>query len=173
MDNNALTHEQKLLKAYYYLRGGSGATYVDNGFRYLPVGNIFYKGRYNEQGFNGYFIDCAKQMYTKNYGRCYEWGAGYLYLARRLGFQAYLVVGGIGSVSKTHCWNMIYWSGKWHISDVEIEWGWLAGYYGGGYKLYRNLFNQTLSSEWVKYYVNPETITSGYTVSYFFPEYGT
>lgn len=165
VDNNALTHEQKLLRAYYYLRGGSGATYVDNGFRYLPVGNIFYKGRYNEQAFNGYFADCAKQMYTKNYGRCYEWGAGYLYLARRLGFQAYLVVGGIGNVNTVHCWNMIYWSGRWHISDVEIEWGWLAGYYGGGYRLYRNLFNQTLSSEWVTYYVNPETST----VSYYFP----
>ena len=107
-------------------------------------------------------MESAKQMYSKNYGRCYEWGAGYNYLAKRLGFNAYLVVGGIFSNNATHCWNMIEWDGVWHISDVEIEWGWMSGHYGGGLKLYRNLFDQALSSQWVTSYTNPEVPTGCY-----------
>ena len=52
---------------------------------------------------------------------------------------------------------MIQWDGKWHISDVEIEWGWLSGWYGGGtVSLYRNLFSQTVSNEYFSTYTNPE-----------------
>ena len=165
INNNSLTQVQKLLRAYYYLRGGSGETFADNGFKYRAIGEIFYWGRYYEQQFFYSFMESAKQMYSKNYGRCYEWGAGYNYLAKRLGFNAYLVVGGIFSNNATHCWNMIEWDGVWHISDVEIEWGWMSGHYGGGLKLYRNLFDQALSSQWVTSYTNPEVPT----VCYKFP----
>lgn len=171
INNNGLSQGQKLLKAYYTLRGGEGAVFVDNGFKYSQIMSsnpiryytMVQRGRYNGQFHMSYFIDCAKEMYSTYRGMCYQWGAGYLYMARRLGFQAYPVVGGLWSSNNTHCWNMIKWDGVWHISDVEIEWGHLCGHYAGG-KVYRNLFEQALSSEWVSKYVNPEC-----GISYTFP----
>ncbi len=161
--NNALTRVQKLLKAYYALRGGEGSDFTPSDFKYLPVGSFFNRYRYRENKVYDGLIGSAKQFYTKHYGRCYEWATAYNYLAKRLGFDCYCVVGGIFSNDALHCWNMIRWDGKWHISDVEIEWGWMSGYYGGGLRLYRNLFDQTLSSEWVTFYRNPEVSTVCYT----------
>ncbi len=163
INSTSLTQEQKLLKAYYYIRGGEGSyynttvngvTYGKSPFSYRPVGLVFSPARYNRQSHIKDFISCAKQMYSLGYGRCYEWASAYHYVARRLGFQTYLVVGRIWTNS-IHCWNMIQWNGVWHISDVEIEWGYLSGYYSSG-KIYRNLFDQTLSSESVTSYTNKD-----------------
>lgn len=153
--NTALTQVQKLLKVYYVLRGGEGSTYKDSGYGYRALHQGYDQGRYCGQKQYSWQILSAKRMFSQKYGECYHWASALLFLARRLGFQAYLVVGYIsGSV---HCWNMIQWSGKWHISDVEIEWGWMNGWYSGGTKyLYRNLFEQTVSSESISSYTNPE-----------------
>lgn len=167
IDNNALTRVQKLLKAYIYLRGdwdSSTLTFTSHGFSYSSYNAlIFDRGVYKSQSFTRDFMSCAKHMLTLKYGMCYQWAAAYCYLARRIGMQTYLVVGGIFSNNALHCWNMIYWDGYWHISDVEIEWGWLQGYYGGGLRVYRNLFDQTVATDNLSYYQNPEVPTVCYT----------
>lgn len=152
INNTALTQEQKLLKAFYYLRGGSGEKWTDSGFGYRNTNQGYIQGRYNGQKQYTWQIDCALYMFREKRGMCYHWAAAYMFLARRLGFQAYLVVGTING--SLHCWNQIKWSGKWHISDVELEWGWIAGYYRPGSHIYHNLFNETLSSEKVSSYTN-------------------
>lgn len=153
--NTAITPKQQLLKAYYALRGGEGTTYVNSGFGYRNLGWGGAQGRYNEQKHYSWAIDKAKYMFSKKYGECYHWAAALLFMARRLGFQSYLVIGMVGGGGGSlHCWNMIKWSGKWHLSDVELEWGWLNGWYGA--RKYWNLFEQTLSSESVTSYTNPE-----------------
>ena len=168
--NNNTSRVYKLLQAYYYLRGGWGTNFVDNGFTYRNKGETFYIQRYNfnDEGIYGNFRSCAKRFYNNHYGRCYEWASAYLYLARRLGFQDYLVVGNIGDLpgvkGNPHCWNMILWDGTWHLSDVETEWGWLKGYYGGNTIMYRNLFDQALPSEHVSYFANSDA-----RIYYFFP----
>ncbi|MGM9615053.1 MAG: S-layer homology domain-containing protein, partial [Oscillospiraceae bacterium] len=145
--NNAITQEQQLLKAYYALRGGEGTNYVSSGFVYRNLGQGYARARYNEQKQYSWAIECAKTMFSKKYGECYHWAAALLFCARRLGFrQSYLVVGGVGSTNNLHCWCMIKWSGKWHISDVELEYGWLSGWYQGGRK-YWDLFGQVVPSE--------------------------
>ena len=164
------TRVNKLLKAYYYLRGGEGTHFVDNGFSYRNKGETFYIQRYdfNDEGIYANFRSCAKRFYNNHYGRCYEWASAYLYLARRLGFQDYLIVGNIGDLpgvkGNPHCWNMILWDGVWHLSDVETEWGWLKGYYGGNTVMYRNLFDQALPGENISYYANSDA-----RIYYFFP----
>jgi len=155
INNNALTKEQKLLKAYYYIRGGEGKDYAASPFRYRRREIAYARGRYNGQTQYSWVIDSANQMFGQRYGMCYEWAAAYLYLARRLGFQAYVVVGSVFQETTRHCWCMIEWDGKWHISDVEIEWGYLAGWYSSQ-AVYRNLFAQTVSSEKYSTYKNPE-----------------
>jgi len=168
VNNNALTQVQKLLKAYYYMRGGEGKTYETSPFGYTRINQLIMdQRRYNRQRHIQDFISCAKSMFSLKRGMCYQWAAAYLYMARRLGFQAYPVAGRLnGSSGPVHCWDMIYWDGYWHLSDVEYEWGYLSGYYGGGYKVYRNLFDQTLSVEWATSYTSPE---SG--LVYAFPAY--
>ena len=168
VNNNALTQVQKLLKAYYYMRGGEGANYVTSPFGYTRINQIILdQRRYNRQGHINAMISSAKSMFSLKRGMCYQWAGAYLYMARRLGFQAYPVAGRLNSsTGPVHCWDMIYWNGVWHLSDVEYEWGYLSGYYGGGYKVYRNLFDQALSVEWATSYTSP---VSGLTYS--FPAY--
>ena len=166
--NNALTQVQKLLKAYYYMRGGEGKYYdtTVNGvyygkspFGYTKVNQLIMdQRRYNRQGVITDMISAAKTMFSNGRGMCYQWAGAYLYLARRIGFQAYPVAGRLnGSSGAVHCWDMIYWDGYWHLSDVEYEWGYLSGWYGGNYKVYRNLFDQALSTEWATSYTSPES----------------
>ena len=153
VDNNALTQVQKLLKAYYYIRGGEGANYVDSPFGYTRINQIMIQyGRFNRQAHIPALISSAKSMFTTKRGMCYQWAAIYLYMARRLGFQAYPVVGDMNGAR--HCWDLILWGGVWHLSDVEFEWGYMSGWYGPGYQVYRNLFDQDLSKEWVPSFTN-------------------
>lgn len=167
VDNNALTQVQKLLKAYYYMRGGEGKNYEASPFGYRRDGQIILdQRRYNRQDHIWDMIASAKSMFATKKGMCYQWAGAYLYMAKRLGFQAYPVGGRLNSSSgPVHCWDMIYWNGVWHLSDVEYEWGYMSGYYSGGTRIYRNLFDQALSLEWATSYTSPE---SGLT--YYFPK---
>ena len=160
--NNALTPEQKLLKVYYHFRGGSGAT---PGawwtYGYANYGDGYVRTRYNQQSHIKWLQNCAKVFISTKRGSCYYWAGAYLYCARRLGFQSYVAVGNIEfdrapDDAARHCWCMIYWNGKWHISDVETEWGYLNRFYNPNASMYYNLFKQALPRENVTYYENPE-----------------
>ena len=158
------TQVQKLLLAYYKIRGGEGS-YCPQGsgmFGYRQAGTIMSAGRYKGDYVSRDFITCAKEMYTTGSGRCFQWAAAYHYVVRRLGFYSYLVVGEVWSSRNPHCWNMIKWSGSWHISDLELEWGHLCYYQGG--KIYRDLFAIELPYESVSYYKHPEC-----DLRYYFP----
>lgn len=167
------TQVQKLLLAYYKIRGGRGRYYGDSYgtsmFGYQAGGTLVRAGRYNDQHHVQIFITCAKEMYSTGYGRCFQWAAAYHYVVRRLGFQSYLVVGEVWEGRNVHCWNMIKWKDddgytRWHISDIELEWGHLCGYYDGGKKIYRDLFAIKLPYESVSSYKHPEC-----SLRYYFP----
>lgn len=166
VDNNALTPEKKLLKAYYAIRGGDGKnTEPASDYGYLNRFDGYERGRYNGQKHYSWLQSVSKTFFSTKKGSCYYWAGAYLYVARRLGFQSYAVVGDVFNTNTRHCWCMIYWDGTWHISDVEIEWGYLYKYYNPSVSYYFNLFNQAVSSEWISYYVNPELST----IKYYFP----
>ncbi len=165
VDNNALTPERKLLKAYYAIRGGEGAnTQPASGYWYLNYGDAYGKARYNEQKNYNWQQTCAKTFFSTKRGSCYYWACAYLFVARRLGFQSYAVIGDVFRPGTIHCWCMIRWDGVWHISDVEVEWGYLNRYYSGN-SYYYNLFDQAVSTQWLSYYVSPELST----IKYYFP----
>ena len=166
INNNALTPEKKLMKAYYIIRGGAGENPLpSSGYGYANYGDGYARARYNEQARYPWLEYCAKKFFSTKKGSCYYWAGAYLYVARRLGFQSYAVVGDIYTQGTRHCWCMIYWDGYWHISDVEVEWGWLNRWYDRTASYYYNLFDQKVSSQWITYYVSPERST----IDYFFP----
>ena len=155
INNTSLTKVQKLLRAYYYVRGGSGSTAGTSPFKYRNLSTGYKRGRYNEQTHYEWIINCAYVMYTTKAGMCYQWASAYLFLAKRLGFQCYLDVGSVFSSTARHCWCMIEWDSVWHISDVEIEWGYMARWYTSQ-PTYRNLFDQAVSTQYFSTYTNPE-----------------
>ena len=166
IDNNALTPVKKLMKAYYTIRGGDGANAEPaSGYWYLNRFDGYERGRYNGQKHYSWLQSCAKTFFSTKKGSCYYWAGAYLYVARRLGFQSYAVVGDVFNTDTRHCWCMVYWDGAWHISDVEVEWGYLNGFYTGGKHYYFNLFDQKVSSQWISSYVNPELSS----IKYYFP----
>lgn len=165
IDNNALTQEQKLIKAYYAIRGGNGENPLPaSGYGYINYGDAYAKDRYNDQIHYEWQQRCAKKFFATKRGSCYYWASAYLFVARRLGFQSYAVIGDVFRPDVIHCWCMIKWDGVWHISDVEVEWGYLSRYYSSG-SYYYNLFDQAVSTQWLSYYVSPELST----IKYYFP----
>ena len=68
-------------------------------------------------------------------------------VARRLGYNAYVVSGGVGRKDSDHAWVMICENGVPYIYDVELEWGYRAGRYGHAeYNMYKMPLNKTVFS---------------------------
>ncbi|MFR3305780.1 MAG: transglutaminase domain-containing protein [Faecalibacterium prausnitzii] len=80
-------------------------------------------------------------------GNCYCFAGQFLYMARRLGYNAYVVSGGVGRKDSDHAWVMICENGVPYIYDVELEWGYRAGRYGHAeYNMYKMPLNKTVFS---------------------------
>ena len=130
--NDSLTQEEKLYEAYCSIR--------DGGYFYMTRSTGW------QRGTTHWSLSCAKVMYETKGGVCYYWASAFLYLARRLGYQAYPVCGGVGTANQLHAWVVIEWSdGEEYIFDVELEWAYIWDFYNRGYS-YVNMFKQPRSS---------------------------
>ena len=130
--DDSLSREEKLYEAYCSIR--------DGGYFYMsrPTGW--------QRGSTYWSLSCAKVMYETKGGVCYYWASAFLYLARRLGYQAYPVCGGVGTANQLHAWVMIEWDdGEEYIFDVELEWAYIRDFYNRGYT-YINMFKQPRNS---------------------------
>ena len=86
-------------------------------------------------------------MFEHKKGNCYCFAGQFLYMARRLGYNAYVVSGGVGRKDSDHAWVMICENGVPYIYDVELEWGYRAGRYGHTeYNMYKMPLNKTVFS---------------------------
>lgn len=86
-------------------------------------------------------------MFEHKKGNCYCFAGQFLYMARRLGYNAYVVSGGVGRKDSDHAWVMICENGVPYIDDVELEWGYRAGRYGHAeYNMYKMPLNKTVFS---------------------------
>ncbi len=128
LTDDSLSREDKLHKAYCSIR--------DGGYFYMtrPTGW--------QRGTTDWTLSCARIMYETKGGVCYYWASAFLYLARRLGYQAYPVCGGVGTGNQLHAWVVIEWDdGEEYIFDVELEWAYTWDFYRRGYS-YMNMFKQ-------------------------------
>ena len=91
--------------------------------------------------------ESALFMFEHKKGNCYCFAGQFLYMARRLGYDAYVVSGGVGRKDSDHAWVMIHENGTPYIYDVELEWGYRAGKYGHAeYNMYKMPLNKTVFS---------------------------
>jgi hypothetical protein len=135
--DTSMTQEEKLYAAYCAIR--------DGGYYYLTRDTGW------ERGSTGWSLGCAAVMFETKGGVCYYWASAFLYLARRLGYQAYAVCGGVGTKNQIHAWVVIEWDdGESYIFDVELEWAYSRGFYNGNYTP-TDMFKQPLNATKVIY----------------------
>ncbi len=150
-DTASLLNEDKLRQAYNVLLFG------DYDYMTRPLGWT--------RGSTTWSLECAKTMYETKKGSCYFWAASFLYLARRLGFQAYPVCGGVNENNALHAWVMIDHGDiddndvnteqskneltrvidpDEYIYDIELDWAYRTGAHGRvPIRPGRDLFKQT------------------------------
>lgn len=146
ISNRSLSQDEKLYRAYCSIRDG-GYTY---GARYESGW---------ERGSSGWTRFCARVMYEEKYGTCYYWASAFLYLAQRLGYQAYAVCGGVGTGNGLHAWVVIDWDdGQSYIFDVELEWAYIHNFYNVSYST-TNMYKQPLYATNVIYVFPGQTAT--------------
>ena len=129
--DDSMTQEEKLYEAYLSIR--------DGGYSYMTRKTGW------ERGSDDWTLECARVMYESKRGVCYYWASAFLYLARRLGYQAQAVCGGVGTGNQLHAWVVIEFDGDDYIFDVELEWAYMWDFYQRGYS-YMNMFKQPRSS---------------------------
>ena len=112
--NSGMTKAQKLRAAYLYVR--------DHG--------AYLARPHQARGTTAWAEESALFMFEHKKGNCYCFAGQFLYMARRLGYNAYVVSGGVGRKDSDHAWVMICENGVPYIYDVELEWGYRAGRYG-------------------------------------------
>lgn len=129
--NSGMTKAQKLRAAYLYVR--------DHG--------AYLARPHQARGTTAWAEESALFMFEHKKGNCYCFAGQFLYMARRLGYNAYVVSGGVGRKDSDHAWVMICENGVPYIYDVELEWGYRAGRYGHAeYNMYKMPLNKTVFS---------------------------
>ena len=123
---SSMTRDEKLRSSYLYLR--------DSGkFGYMA-------GPHHGRGTTDWAESAALSFLKNSKGNCYGWAATFTYIARELGYDAYVVSGGVPRNNSDHAWTMINWSdGNTYLFDVELDWGFRYGRYAKGqqYNFYK------------------------------------
>lgn len=115
-----LLKESNLRQAFDYVSRYGGYRYLSR-----PMGW--------HRGTTSWTTLCARMMFETKRGPCYFWAAAFLYLARRLGYQAYPICGGVGTANTLHAWVMIDDAdGTEYIYDAELDWAYRTNYYHNG-----------------------------------------
>lgn len=129
--NSGMTKAQKLRAAYLYVR--------DHG--------AYLARPHQARGTTAWAEESTLFMFEHKKGNCYCFAGQFLYMARRLGYNAYVVSGGVGRKDSDHAWVMICENGVPYIYDVELEWGYRAGRYGHAeYNMHKMPLNKTVFS---------------------------
>lgn len=129
--NSSMTKSQKLRAAYLYVR--------DHG--------AYLARPHQARGTTAWAEESALFMFEHKKGNCYCFAGQFLYMARRIGYDAYVVSGGVGRKDSDHAWVMIPENGQQYIYDVELEWGYRVGKYGKeNYNMYKMPLNKTVFS---------------------------
>lgn len=129
--NSGMTQAEKLRAAYLYVR--------EHG--------AYLARPHQPRGTTDWAEESALFMFENKKGNCYCFAGQFLYMARRIGYDAYVVSGGVGRRDSDHAWVMIHENGTPYIYDVELEWGYRVGKYGKvNYNMYKMPLNKTVFS---------------------------
>ena len=101
--------EEKLRQAYDYIR--------DN-YRYLSM-------QHYDAGTTDWAEEAALSFLETGKGNCYCFAGLFMYCARQLGYQAYVVAGWESNPTNDHAWTMIDQDGKALLYDAQLEYAYL------------------------------------------------
>ncbi|MCD7946898.1 MAG: S-layer homology domain-containing protein [Oscillospiraceae bacterium] len=105
--NDAMTQSEKLRAIYDYVR--------DN-FTYL-------NREHQARGTTLWTTSYAIEMIKTRQGNCYSFSSVFMYMAQRVGYDAYPISGGLGTNNQDHAWVMINMDdGKAYMFDTQLEW---------------------------------------------------
>jgi transglutaminase-like putative cysteine protease len=127
--------------------GASAETRLRQAYVYIRDNYSYLSRSHHSRGSTDWTIESATFFLQNGKGNCYCFAASFLYMARRLGFQAYPISGGVGSNNADHAWVMINWSdGKTYLFDVELEYAYHHRYTGSRHNpsldIYKKLRSQ-------------------------------
>ena len=103
------TRDERLRQAYDYIR--------DN-FSYLSM-------QHYEVGTTDWAEAAALSFLENGKGNCYCFAGLFMYCARQLGYQAYVVAGWESKPTNDHAWTMIEQDGKTLLYDTQLEYAYL------------------------------------------------
>lgn len=103
------SREEKLRQAYDHIR--------DN-FKYLSM-------QHYDAGTTDWAEEATLAFLEQGKGNCYCFAGLFLYCARRLGYQAYVVAGWESKPTNDHAWVMIEQDGKTLLYDPQLEYAYL------------------------------------------------
>lgn len=92
--------------------------YIRDHFKYLSMPHY-------EAGTDDWAQESAEVFLRQGKGNCYCFAAAFMYCARRLGYQAYVVAGHESTPDNDHAWTMIEENGETHLYDVQLEYAYL------------------------------------------------
>ena len=92
--------------------------YIRDHFKYLSMPHY-------EAGTDDWAQEAAEVFLQQGKGNCYCFAAAFMYCARRLGYQAYVVAGHESKPDNDHAWTMIEENGETRLYDVQLEYAYL------------------------------------------------
>lgn len=92
--------------------------YIRDHYRYLSMAHY-------DAGTDDWALASAEVFLQQGKGNCYCFSALFLYCARRLGYQAYVVAGHESTPTNDHAWVMIEEDGQLDLYDVQLEYAYL------------------------------------------------
>lgn len=115
--NSSKSQEDKLYAAYLQM--------IEYPLQRYGAGNAGYF-RYSWSGKS--YKDLAAEFFKYARGDCGYWASAMVFLARRIGYQAWIESGKLGT-GRGHLWEVIEIRGTKYTFDVEQEWGYKYKYY--------------------------------------------
>ena len=89
--------------------------YIRDNYKYLSM-DLY------EEGSDDWAEEATLRFLKYGKGNCYCFAGLFMYCARRLGYQAYVVAGNEHRVDNAHAWTMIEWAdGETYLFDVQLE----------------------------------------------------
>ena len=92
--------------------------YIRDNFRYLSM-------QHYDAGTSDWAEEAALAFLEQGKGNCYCFAGLFMYCARRLGYQAYVVAGWESNPNNDHAWTMIEQDGTALLYDVQLEYAYL------------------------------------------------
>jgi hypothetical protein len=127
----SMTKSEKLWAFYYYFAEGWNSRFSYDSERYALEDWYARRDGFSKSTSKKF----ALEMLKSRKGDCYRWALCFGYMARMLGYDAYIVSGTLGPTVH-HGWTEIHMDGKVYVCDPEVQYknSWL------------NLYMQTYSS---------------------------